>query len=309
MIQIEKKSWLSALREGLSKTSTKVTQGIADILIKRKLDETVLEELEELLIAADLGPSTSARLVAAFGNERFGKNIEEDEVRSALAEQMASLLRPTAIPLVIDQNMKPFVILMVGVNGAGKTTTIGKMAARYVSEGKRVILAAGDTFRAAAIAQLEVWGGRAGCEVVAAAQGSDTAALVYRALEKSRAESADILMIDTAGRLHNKSDLMQELSKVVRVIKKLDPTAPHATLLVLDATTGQNAFAQVDTFKKMTQVTGLVLTKLDGSAKGGVVVGLADRFKLPIHAVGVGEKSEDLQPFDPDEFARALMGK
>lgn len=304
----EKSGWLSRLRSGLSRSSSKLGEGITSLFTKRRLDDAVLEELEELLIAADLGPATASRLVADFGKTRFGKDVSDDEVRLALSSQMTEILQPCAIPLVIDQSRKPFVVLMVGVNGAGKTTTIGKMAKNYADQGLKVMMAAGDTFRAAAIGQLQVWGDRTGCEVVTGAQGSDSAALAYRALDRARAENVDILLIDTAGRLHNKTDLMQELSKISRVLKKLDPDAPHATLLVLDATTGQNAHAQVSVFRDLTTITGLVLTKLDGSAKGGVVVALADRFKLPIHAVGVGESVDDLQPFRAEDFARSLMG-
>lgn len=304
----KKDGWLARLRGGLSKSTTKITEGLSSFFTKRKLDEDVLEELEELLITADLGPSTAARLVTDFGKTRFGKEVSDQEIRESLAGQMTAILAPCAKPLVIDQNKKPFVLLMVGVNGAGKTTTIGKLAQSYRQKGLSVMMAAGDTFRAAAIAQLQVWGERTGCEVVAGPHGGDAAALAYQALEKAQNNGTDLLLIDTAGRLHNKADLMQELSKISRVLKKKDPSAPHATLLVLDATTGQNAYAQVTVFKEITQISGLILTKLDGSAKGGVVVGLADRFGLPIHAVGVGEAIEDLQPFNPDDFARSLMG-
>ena len=304
----EKSGWLARLKSGLSRSSDKLGEGLTNLFIKRRLDDAALEELEELLIAADLGPATAARLVAAFGKNRFGKDIGDQEVREALAAQMTEILEPCARPLEIDRKKKPYVILMVGVNGAGKTTTIGKMAKSYGEMGLKVMLAAGDTFRAAAISQLQIWGQRIGCDVVAGAQGSDAAALAYQALERARVEGADVLLIDTAGRLHNKTDLMQELSKISRVLKKLDPEAPHATLLVLDATTGQNAHAQVETFRDLTTVTGLILTKLDGSAKGGVLVALADRFKLPVHAVGVGEGADDLQPFTAADFARSLMG-
>lgn len=304
----EKQGWLSKLRAGLSRSSSKVSDGLTNLFIKRRLDDAALEELEELLIAADLGPATAARLVADFGKTRFGKDVTDQEIRQALAEQIAEILAPCAKPLSIDGAKKPFVVLMVGVNGAGKTTTIGKMAQAYAEHGLKVMLAAGDTFRAAAISQLQIWGQRTGCPVVAGPPNGDAAALAYQALERARAEGIDLLFIDTAGRLHNKSDLMQELAKISRVLKKLDPEAPHGTLLVLDATTGQNAHAQVEVFKDLTTVTGLVVTKLDGSAKGGVLVALADRFKLPIHAVGVGEGVEDLRPFAAQDFARSLMG-
>jgi len=302
------KDWFSRLRSGLQRTSSKLTDGIADIFTKRKLDGETLEQLEELLISADVGPATAAQLAAEFGKTRLDKDISPAEVKNALAAQIAHIVEPVAKPLDIDFSKKPFVILVVGVNGTGKTTTIGKFAQSYIDHGLTVMLAAGDTFRAAAISQLKIWGKRVGASVVSGEQGGDSAALAYRALEEARARGTDILMIDTAGRLHNKNDLMQELAKVVRVIKKLDPEAPHATILTLDATTGQNAHAQVEAFRDMTQVTGLVVTKLDGSAKGGVVVALADRFKLPIYAIGVGEKAEDLQPFVADEFAKALVG-
>jgi fused signal recognition particle receptor len=304
----EKSGWLSRLTSGLQRSSSKLTDGITGVFTKRKLDDAALEELEEILIAADLGPTTAARLVAEFGKTRFGKDVDDSEVKSALAVQIAALLDPVAIPLEVDFTRKPFVVLVVGVNGTGKTTTIGKFAESYREHGLKVTLAAGDTFRAAAISQLQIWGKRVGANVIAGEPGSDAAALAYRAFEQAREDSSDVLLIDTAGRLHNKNDLMQELAKIVRVIKKLDPDAPHATILTLDATTGQNAHAQVEAFRDMTQVTGLVVTKLDGSAKGGVIVALADRFKLPIYAIGVGEQPEDLQPFQAEDFANALVG-
>lgn len=305
---MSKKGWLGRLRDGLSRSSSKVTEGITAAFTKRKLDDEALEELEEILITADLGPATAAKLVAEFAKNRFGKEVTDQEVRQALAGQISAMLEPCAVPLEIDDAQKPFVILMVGVNGAGKTTTIGKMAQDYTSQGKNVMLAAGDTFRAAAISQLQLWGERTGCEVVAGETGSDAAALAYQAIEKAKLENADILFIDTAGRLQNKTGLMEELAKIVRVIKKQIPEAPHATLLVLDATTGQNAHAQLEVFRELTQVTGLILTKLDGSAKGGVMVALADRFNMPIHAIGVGESADDLQAFSPQDFAESLMG-
>ncbi|MDD3182817.1 MAG: signal recognition particle-docking protein FtsY [Alphaproteobacteria bacterium] len=304
----EKLGWLARLRGGLSRSTSKISDGITDLFTKRKLDQGVLDELEELLIAADLGPSTSARLVVDFGKSRFGKDVTDDEVRQALSAQISEILAPCAKPFEIDPAHKPFVVLMVGVNGAGKTTTIGKIAKQYTDVGLKVMLAAGDTFRAAAISQLQVWGERTGCPVVSGASNSDAAALAYRALERAKEENIDLLLIDTAGRLQNKTDLMQELSKIKRVLQKLDPETPQATLLVLDATTGQNAHAQVEVFRDLTTVTGLIVTKLDGSAKGGVLVALADKFKLPIHAIGVGEGIEDLQPFKAEDFARSLMG-
>lgn len=303
-----KTSWWQRLKGGLSKSTTQLTSGITQLFTHRKLDQAMLDELEELLIAADLGPVTAARLVEEFGRTRFGKDIGSDEVKTALAAQITTLLEPVAKPLVIDTAHKPFVLLMVGVNGAGKTTTLGKLARQWVDEGKKVMLVAGDTFRAAAVGQLKVWGERAGCEVMTGPENSDPAALAYQALERARAEGIDILLIDTAGRLQNKKGLMEELAKVSRVLKKLDAAAPHATLLVLDGTAGQNAHGQVEVFGEMAKVDGLVVAKLDGSSKGGVVVGLAERFKLPIVAVGVGEGVADLQPFVAADFARALMG-
>lgn len=302
----EKQGWLSKLRAGLSRSSDKLSAGLSSLLTKRKLDGAALEELEEILISADLGPATAAKLVADFGKTRFGKDVSEQEIKEALAAQITEILEPCAKPLLA--NAKPFVILMVGVNGAGKTTTIGKMAQAYHERGRKVMMAAGDTFRAAAISQLQIWGQRTQSPVVTGPEGGDAAALAYQALERAKAENVDILLIDTAGRLHNKTDLMQELAKISRVLKKIDPAVPHATLLVLDATTGQNAHAQVETFKNLTEVTGLVVTKLDGSAKGGVLVALADRFKLPIYAIGVGEGADDLRPFEAADFARSLMG-
>ncbi len=306
--KMEKQSWLSKLRAGLSRSSAKMGEGITSLFTKRKLDEAALEELEELLISADLGPATAAKLVADFGKNRFGKDVTDQEIKEALAAQIAEILTPCAKPLTIDPAHRPFVILMVGVNGAGKTTTIGKMAQFYYEQGKKVMLAAGDTFRAAAISQLQIWGQRTGCPVVSGPEGSDAAALAYQALERAKAEGVDILFIDTAGRLHNKKGLMEELAKIARVLKKIDSEAPQATLLVLDATTGQNAHAQVETFRELTKITGLIVTKLDGSAKGGVLVALADRFKLPLHAIGVGEGVEDLRPFEAADFARSMMG-
>jgi len=300
-------NWFQRLKAGLSRSSSRLTEGLATILVKRRLDEATLEEIEELLIQADLGPATAARLAADLGSARFGKEVTDLEVRSFLAGRVASLLEPVAQPLT-PADRKPFVILVVGVNGVGKTTTIGKLAQRYRAEGKRVMMAAGDTFRAAAVAQLAIWAERTGVPIVKKEEGADPAALAFEAFERARREDYDILLIDTAGRLHNKAGLMAELAKIVRVVQKIDPAAPHSTLLVLDATTGQNAIQQVETFREMVQVNGLVVTKLDGSAKGGVLVALAERFKLPVHAIGVGETADDLQPFDPAEFADSLMG-
>ena len=304
----KKGGWLSRLRAGLSRSSGKLGEGIAGIFTKRKLDDEALEALEELLITSDLGVATAARLTANLAKTRFDKEVAPEEVRGALAEDIAGILAPVAVPLSPAPAHRPHVVLVTGVNGSGKTTTIGKLAAQWQREGKKVRLAAGDTFRAAAIEQLKIWGERTGCPVVATAPGADAAGLAYEALETARREGDDVLLIDTAGRLHNRAELMAELEKVVRVIRKLDPAAPHDCLLVLDATTGQNAHAQVEIFKELVEISGLVITKLDGSARGGVLVALAERFGLPVHAVGVGEGIDDLRSFDARDFARALVG-
>jgi fused signal recognition particle receptor len=304
----EKTGWLSRLRSGLSKSADRVGGAITGVFTKRKLDQAALDELEEILIAGDMGVATAAKLANAIARERFDKEVSDDEVREALADEIAALLDPVALPLDIDAGPKPFVILVCGVNGSGKTTTIGKLAAQFKAQDKSVLLAAGDTFRAAAIEQLQVWGERTGCPVLARAQGADPAGLAFDAVKDGREQGHDVVLIDTAGRLQNKKDLMAELEKVVRVIKKQDETAPHACLLVMDATIGQNAHAQVEVFKQAVEITGLVMTKLDGTAKGGVVVGLAEKFGLPVHAVGVGEGIDDLRPFEGRAFARSLMG-
>ena len=306
--EVEKKGWLSRLRDGLAKSTKRVTESITGLFTKKKLDQETLNELEDALIQADLGVAVAARLVEKLGKERFGKEVTDEEVRAAFADDIAEILQPVAVPLAIDAVRKPHVVLVVGVNGSGKTTTIAKLASLYRGEGRSVILAAGDTFRAAAVEQLKVWGDRAGVPVVSKPTGADAAGLAYEALERARAEKTDVLLIDTAGRLHNKTNLMEELAKIVRVIRKLDPEAPHSCLLVLDATTGQNAHAQVETFKTMSPVDALVVTKLDGSAKGGVLVALAEKFKLPVVAIGVGEGIDDLRPFEARAFARGLMG-
>ena len=274
-VETEKKGWLSRLRSGLAKSTKRVTESITGLFTKKKLDQQTLDELEDALIQADLGVSVAARLVEKLGKERFGKEVTDEEVRAAFADDIAEILQPVATALAIDPVRKPHVVLVVGVNGSGKTTTIAKLAHLFRREGRSVMLAAGDTFRAAAVEQLKVWGERAGVPVVAKATGADAAGLAFEALERARAEKSDVLLIDTAGRLHNKANLMDELAKIVRVIRKLDPDAPHSCLLVLDATTGHNAHAQVETFKSMSPVDALVLTKLDGSAKGGVLVALA----------------------------------
>ncbi len=304
--QPEKRGWFRRLKDGLARTSTRIAEGIGAIFTKRKLDAATLDELETLLIQADLGVATAEELVAGLRRERFGQEVSAEEVREHLAREIARMLEPVARPLVPTR--KPHVVLVVGVNGSGKTTTIGKLARNWRAEGRRVIIAAGDTFRAAAVEQLQVWGERAGAPVISGAPGADAAGLAFDALTRARADGADILVIDTAGRLQNKAGLMEELRKVVRVLKKIDPDAPHDCLLVLDATVGQNAHQQVEIFKEMVGVTGLAMTKLDGTAKGGVVVALAERFGLPVYAVGVGESADDLRPFDASVFARSLMG-
>ncbi|WP_128254473.1 signal recognition particle-docking protein FtsY [Falsirhodobacter deserti] len=274
---------------------------------KREFDDAMLEGLEEVLIAADMGVETSLRVAANIAEGRFGKRVSTTEIRQALATEVARIMEPVARPMPLSAR-RPQVVLVVGVNGSGKTTTIGKLASQFRAAGKKVVIAAGDTFRAAAVEQLQVWGQRAGVPVLTAPEGSDPASLAFDAMTKAEADGADLLMIDTAGRLQNRADLMEELSKIVRVIRKKDPSAPHNTLLVLDATTGQNAVNQVEIFRKIADVSGLVMTKLDGTARGGVLVALADKFGLPIHAIGVGEQIDDLAPFDPDDFARALVG-
>ncbi len=276
-------------------------------VVRRVLDDAMLEQLEELLIASDMGVDTALRVSANMAEGRFGKRLSTDEIKALLAAELARILEPVARPMPIYPK-RPQVVLVVGVNGSGKTTTIGKLASQFRAAGKTVVIAAGDTFRAAAVAQLQVWGERAGVPVLTAPEGSDPASLAFDAMTKAEAEGADLLLIDTAGRLQNRKDLMEELAKIVRVIRKKDPEAPHNTLLVLDATTGQNALSQVDIFRQIADVSGLVMTKLDGTAKGGVLVALADRFGLPIHAIGVGEQIDDLAPFDPQEFAQALTG-
>jgi fused signal recognition particle receptor len=303
-----KSGWLSRLVSGLSKSSTKLVTGISDIFTKKKLDDAALTDLEDLLIAADLGAATAAKLTANLAKTRFGKDVSAEEVRNAFAADITKVLELVAIPLSIDPAKKPFVILMVGVNGAGKTTTIGKLAQHFKRDGLKVSLAAGDTFRAAAVEQLKVWGQRVGAPVIARDTGADAAGLAFEALMEAKKRGDDVLLIDTAGRLQNKDSLMAELQKIVRAIAKADPGAPHATLLVLDATVGQNAHSQVDIFRSIAQVTGLVMTKLDGTAKGGVVVALAEKFKLPVHYIGVGEGADDLRPFTSHSFARSLMG-
>ena len=304
----ETKGWFSRLTAGLAKSSQQLSSGISGIFTKRKLDDEALEELEDLLIQSDLGVAMAVRITERLAASRYDKEIGDEEVRAVLSEEVSAILKPVVQPLRLGSEHKPHILLMVGVNGAGKTTTIGKLAQKFRAEGKSVMLAAGDTFRAAAIDQLKVWGERTGAPVVARDVGAEASGLVYEALEAAKAQNIDVLMIDTAGRLQNKTELMAELEKIVRVIKKLDPSGPHHVLLTLDATTGQNALSQVEVFAKTAGVTGLIMTKLDGSARGGILVAVADKYQLPVHAIGVGEGVEDMQPFDPDEFAQAIAG-
>jgi fused signal recognition particle receptor len=304
----EKRSWLQRLKSGLSRSSTKLAEGIGGIFTRRRLDDATLGELEELLISADMGLGIAAEVTQNLRRTRFNQEVSPEEIKAAVAQDVTRLLEPVAKPLKIDPARKPHVVLVAGVNGSGKTTTIGKLAKLYRDAGQHVVLAAGDTFRAAAVEQLRIWGERTGCTVVTRPQGADSASLAYDALAEAKKAGADILLIDTAGRLHNKTDLMAELQKIVRVMKKLDPEAPHSVLLVLDATTGQNAHAQAETFRAMIGVTGLVMTKLDGTARGGVLVSLAEKYGIPVHAIGVGEGAEDLRPFEAEAFARSLVG-
>ncbi len=306
--------WLQKLKQGLSKSSQKVSDSLksltslSSLMGASKLDAASIEEVEDALIGADLGTKSAARLAEAMRKHKFDGPVTSDSLAAALADSIAEILRPVATPLVLDSGHRPHVLLLVGVNGSGKTTTAGKLAQQWHQQGKTVLLAAGDTFRAAAIEQLQIWGDRTGTKVIAGDQGSDAAALAYAALETAQKEQADILIIDTAGRLQNRTELMDELAKIVRVIRKLDESAPHDSVIVLDGTVGQNALSQVKAFQQAADVSGLIVTKLDGSAKGGVVVALAQEFGLPVHAVGVGEGADDLQPFDAQEFANALTG-
>ena len=302
-----KQSWWQRLSGGLKRTSSSIGGAISDLVSKRKIDAATIEELEELLIRADLGVDVASRIAAAVGQGRYDKTVSADDVKAILAAQVEAALAPVAQPLVIGAE-KPFVILVVGVNGSGKTTTIGKLAARLRSEGRNVVLAAGDTFRAAAIEQLKIWGQRTGAKVIAGEQGADAAGLAFDALTAARSDAADVLIVDTAGRLQNKAGLMDELTKIVRVIKKVDASAPHAVLLVLDATVGQNALSQTAEFSKIAGVTGLVMTKLDGTARGGILVALAAKHKLPVHFIGVGEGVDDLSAFAAKDFANAIAG-
>jgi len=301
-------TFFERLQAGLSRSTAGLSDNLTGVFTKTKLDADSIGDLEEALIRADLGPALAAKIAAGVGEGRYGRDIAEYDLRQILAKEIADVLKPAEKPLLIDREKKPFVILVAGVNGTGKTTTIGKLAQKLANTGRKVVLAAGDTFRAAAIEQLQIWGQRTGAEVVAKGPGSDAAGLAFEAVEKARASGADVVLIDTAGRLQNKAGLMAELEKIARVLKKLDPSAPHAVLLVLDATTGQNAVSQVEAFQGVVPLTGLVMTKLDGTAKGGILVTIADRFGLPVHFIGVGEQVGDLQAFDAAAFAKALTG-
>src|ERR1700751_4831603 len=303
-----KLSWWKRLSSGLKRTSSSIGAAGAGLVTKRKLDRAMLDDIEDVLLRADLGTDVAVRIAEAVGAGRYDKAISADEVKSVVAIEVEKVLSPVARPLVIDAAQKPFVILVVGVNGSGKTTTIGKLSAKFSAEGRKVMLAAGDTFRAAAIEQLKVWGERTKSPVIAGAQGSDSAGLAFNALTAAKEQSIDWLLIDTAGRLQNKAELMKELEKVVRVIRKLEASAPHAVLLVLDATVGQNALSQVEAFHRTAGVTGLVMTKLDGTARGGILVALAEKHKLPLHFIGVGEGIDDLSPFTARDFAKAIAG-
>jgi len=303
----EKQSWWQRLSGGLKRTSASIGGAVSDLVAKRRLDQTMLDEIEEVLIRADLGVESAARIAAAVGEGRYDKSITADEVKAVVAAEVEKVLTPVAKPLLIGKG-KPFVALVVGVNGSGKTTTIGKLAAKFRAEGRSVMLAAGDTFRAAAIDQLNIWGGRSGASVIARAPGADAAGLAFDALTQARGEDVDVLLVDTAGRLQNKAVLMDELQKIVRVMKKVDPSVPHAVLLVLDATVGQNALSQVEVFRDIAGVTGLVMTKLDGTARGGILVAIAAKYGLPVHFIGVGESVDDLAPFAAKDFAKAIAG-
>ncbi len=304
----DKPGLFSRLKTGLSRTAGNFSAGLTSVFTKRKLDTAALEELEDLLVAADLGPAVAARVCGRLAADRFDKEISEPEIKAALADVVTEIMEPLARPLAIDGTNRPHVILVVGVNGTGKTTTIGKIAHNFRAEGKSVVMAAADTFRAAAIEQLEIWGQRTGATVVRREVGADPAAVAYEGLQQAQAVGADVLLVDTAGRLQNKAGLMDELAKVVRVLGKLDADAPHDCLLVLDATTGQNALRQVEVFSEVCNVTGLAMTKLDGTARGGVLVAVAERFPLPVHYIGIGEGIDDLQPFAAAAFARAVAG-
>jgi fused signal recognition particle receptor len=304
----ERKGWFARLKSGLARSSAKLSEGIGGIFARRRLDNETLGELEDLLIAADMGTGIAEEVTARLRRTRFNQEVAPEEIRAALAEEVAKSLSLVDRQFKLDPALKPMVVLVVGVNGSGKTTTIGKLAKQYRDQGLRVMMAAGDTFRAAAVEQLKIWGERTGAQVMARETGADAAGLAFDALAEARRQGADVLLIDTAGRLHNKADLMAELQKIVRVLKKVDAKLPHAVLLVLDATVGQNAHAQAETFRDMIGVTGIVMTKLDGTAKGGVLVSLAEKYGIPVHYIGVGESADDLRPFEAEPFARSLVG-
>jgi fused signal recognition particle receptor len=308
-VPAQRQSWFSRLTSGLKRSSDNLTSSITSVFTKRKLDAATLDELEDVLIQADLGLETAISITETLRRDRFDREVSDSDVRAVLASEVEKVLGPVALPLVIDTTQKPFIILMIGVNGSGKTTTIGKLAQKFAAEGKSVMLAAGDTFRAAAIEQLQVWGKRTGAPVISKPAGSDASGLAFDAVTQAKAEGRDVLIIDTAGRLQNRDELMDELEKVIRVIKKVEPSAPHATLLTLDATTGQNALKQVEIFGKRAGVTGLVMTKLDGTARGGILVAIAKKFGLPVHFIGVGEGVDDLEPFEAKDFASAIAGQ
>ncbi len=303
-----KGNWWQRLAGGLKRSSSALGGAISDLVAKRKLDAATIAEIEDLLIRADLGLDTAARIAAALGEGRYDTEISSDEVKAVVAAEIAKVLAPVAQLLAIDAAKKPFIVLVVGVNGSGKTTTIGKLAAKLRAEGRAVMLAAGDTFRAAAVDQLKIWGERTGAAVIARAAGADAAGLVFDAMRAAKERGVDVLLVDTAGRLQNRTELMDELQKIVRVIKKADALAPHAVLLVLDATVGQNALSQVEIFRDTVGVTGLVMTKLDGTARGGILVAIAAKFAVPVHFIGVGESVDDLAPFSAREFAQAIVG-
>ncbi|MCT6820202.1 MAG: signal recognition particle-docking protein FtsY [Bombella apis] len=296
--------FFSRLKQGLSRSSARLNA----VFVKRQLDDETLEELEDELIAADLGPAVAGRIIEQFREKSFGEHITPEEIRQTLAAEISRVLEPVAQPFKLDDSKKPHVVLVVGVNGVGKTTTIGKIAHQYNQQGRSVMMVAGDTFRAAAVEQLQIWGERTGSPVISGKPGGDAAGLAYDGLKRATEEKADLLLVDTAGRLHNRQALMDELAKIIRVMQKFDPSAPHSVLLVLDATTGQNAIEQVRVFRELVNVSGLVVTKLDGSARGGIVVALAEQFKLPVHLVGVGEQAEDLRPFSAEDYSRGLVG-
>lgn len=300
--------FFSRLKQGLSRSTQKLGNNLTSVFTKRRLDDESLEQLEDILISADFGPEVAENVIESFRKTRFGSEFTDQEIKQALAEEISKILKPVAVPFQPNPDLKPHVVLMVGVNGTGKTTTIGKMGQFFTDQGLKVMMVAGDTFRAAAVEQLQVWGDRVGVSVISGKPQADAAGLAFEALKRAKNEKTDLLLIDTAGRLHNKSALMEELAKIIRVMRKFDETAPHSVLLVLDATTGQNAIEQVRIFKEMVDVSGLIITKLDGTARGGIVIALAEKFKLPIHAVGVGEKAEDLRDFSAEEFAKGLVG-